>query len=230
MLGYYKAGEKLAALVICEERNQDILFFPICFNYRHYVELTLKHLIKSAEKYYFVLRELGPENVRSELNRSFLFPRKRRFRSFIPNTKTHARVLWKSNPKRNLRLTATHNLKILLQWLIDRLQLISNQKFDNNIRNIILELNKIDPKGQSFRYGLLTNDVFSMKYTKNYNLEEIYKNMKDVYSYLSGIDIFLTEETQDVMDDLYQIQEETRALENEALSESAKFDDYYYIS
>jgi len=77
MLGYYKAGKKLASLAIYERRNQDILFFPICFNYRHYVELTLKHLILSAEKYYFVLRGLEPENVKSELGRSFLFLQKK---------------------------------------------------------------------------------------------------------------------------------------------------------
>ena len=164
------------------------------------------------------MSELEPENVKSKLNRSFLNSK--------THTRKHARVLWKPNQKKKSKLTATHSLKVLLQWLIDRLRLISNEKFDKNIRNTILELSRMDPKGQSFRYGLLKNGVFSIEYQKNFSLEYIYKNMEEVFNYLSGIDIFLTEETQNALDNFYEIQEEMRELENEALSDLIDFDDY----
>jgi len=228
MEGYYRAGEKLAAFAINERRNMDVLFFPICFNYRHYVELTLKHLILAAEKYYFALNEIQSGSTGSKLNQSFLIPKKRKFWCFVPNSKIHARILWKSNPKKKIKLNSTHSLKVLLQWLIDRLKTISNQKFDNDIRNTILELGKMDPKGQSFRYGLLKNGVFSIESQRHFNLEVIYKNMEQVYYYLSGIDIFLTERTEQAMDYLSIIQEEIRELENDALPEIMDFSDYDY--
>lgn len=58
ILGYYFAAENLTLIAI-ESEKLDTLFFPICFNYRHYLELTMKHLIAGAEKYANVLAKLG---------------------------------------------------------------------------------------------------------------------------------------------------------------------------
>jgi hypothetical protein len=43
--GYRRAGQLLADYVCKECREQDLLVFPIVHNYRHHIELTLKHLV-----------------------------------------------------------------------------------------------------------------------------------------------------------------------------------------
>lgn len=58
ILGYYLAAESLTKVAI-ESENLDILFFPICFNYRHYIELSMKHLIASTELFTNVSARLG---------------------------------------------------------------------------------------------------------------------------------------------------------------------------
>ena len=139
---------------------------------------------------------------------------------------TNTRVRWKSDKTKKFRLTATHNLKTLLQMLIDRLRLISNEKFDNDIRNVILDLSEMDPKGQTFRYGLLKNGVFSIDNKINFDIIKIFKNMEEVYYYLSGIDIFLTENIDLAMEYLYQTQEESHSLESELQFDELDYYDY----
>jgi len=56
--GYYLAARELVKLALGNE-PQDALFYPICFNYRHYVELHLKELIHSLEKFYLKLKKCG---------------------------------------------------------------------------------------------------------------------------------------------------------------------------
>ena len=58
ILGYYSAAESLVQVSI-ETGKLDTLFFPICFNYRHFLELSLKHLIIGSEKFADVSAELG---------------------------------------------------------------------------------------------------------------------------------------------------------------------------
>jgi hypothetical protein len=65
ILGYYSAAENLAQIAI-ENRELDTLFFPICFNYRHYMELSLKHLILNFEQFAVVLEELGYKGKTTE--------------------------------------------------------------------------------------------------------------------------------------------------------------------
>lgn len=57
--GYRRAGKILAEHVCNECRDQDLLVFPIVHNYRHHVELTLKHLIGVGS--YLSDREITPE-------------------------------------------------------------------------------------------------------------------------------------------------------------------------
>lgn len=58
--GYYKAADILVNLALDSDinRDRDMLFFPILFNYRHYIELSLKDLIKKAEDAYDVLKQI----------------------------------------------------------------------------------------------------------------------------------------------------------------------------
>lgn len=45
--GYKTAGDLLVQYA-CTGREQDVLVYPICFNYRHYIELALKQIIRDA--------------------------------------------------------------------------------------------------------------------------------------------------------------------------------------
>ncbi len=56
--GYYMAADISvdSALDSHIERDRNMLFFPIVFNYRHYIELSLKNLIKKAEDAYDILK------------------------------------------------------------------------------------------------------------------------------------------------------------------------------
>lgn len=56
--GYYLAARELVESALGAE-PQDVLFYPICFNYRHYLELHLKGLIHSSEKFYLKLKKCG---------------------------------------------------------------------------------------------------------------------------------------------------------------------------
>lgn len=57
--GYRRAGQLLADYVCKECREQDLLVFPVVHNYRHHIELTLKHLVGLGS--YLVDRTLTPE-------------------------------------------------------------------------------------------------------------------------------------------------------------------------
>ena len=52
--GYYEAGKGLIDIAISEKysHKKDTLFYPICYNYRHYLELHLKSLIMDTEILY----------------------------------------------------------------------------------------------------------------------------------------------------------------------------------
>ena len=56
--GYYHAASILARAALGKE-PQDLLFYPICFNYRHCVELHLKAMVVEAEALHAVLDKLG---------------------------------------------------------------------------------------------------------------------------------------------------------------------------
>ncbi|WP_009630737.1 hypothetical protein [Synechocystis sp. PCC 7509] len=64
--GYYKAANILVNSALASDRNRDrdrdrdrdMLFFPVVFNYRHYIELSLKDLIDKVEDAYDVLKEI----------------------------------------------------------------------------------------------------------------------------------------------------------------------------
>lgn len=57
--GYRRAGRLLAEYVCNECKHQDLLVFPIVYNYRHHLELMLKHLIGVGS--YLSSREITPE-------------------------------------------------------------------------------------------------------------------------------------------------------------------------
>ncbi len=56
--GYYHAALVLARSALGNE-PQDLLFYPICYNYRHCVELHLKTMVLEAEALHAALEKLG---------------------------------------------------------------------------------------------------------------------------------------------------------------------------
>ena len=62
MEGYYEAANMLISSALDEgnsTRDLTFLFHPICFLYRHYIELSLKYLISKSELLYAILDEMG---------------------------------------------------------------------------------------------------------------------------------------------------------------------------
>jgi hypothetical protein len=160
ILGYYRAADVLVqATLEAGGHANDVLFYPICFNYRHYVELSLKHLIIYTERFYKILDEIG--DTRGQLDKSV--------RDELEG----------------------HSLERLFNLFIERLQLLTDEKFDDNIRIIIMQLHGMDPDGQNFRYVYRLNGKLAMPSQGWYDLEIVRRRMEDVCNYLSGIDIWL---------------------------------------
>jgi hypothetical protein len=58
IIGYWEAGDILVDMALALEHPQRTrLFFPICFNYRHFIELCIKQLIFESEKIYQILKK-----------------------------------------------------------------------------------------------------------------------------------------------------------------------------
>jgi hypothetical protein len=55
---YFEAATILANTAL-NNGPKDLLFYPVLFNYRHYLELHLKSLIVGAEELYLVMDDLG---------------------------------------------------------------------------------------------------------------------------------------------------------------------------
>jgi len=63
IIGYWGAGDILVDIAIkLNSPKRDRLFFPICYNYRQFVELCLKQLILEAEEIYFILENNNMQN------------------------------------------------------------------------------------------------------------------------------------------------------------------------
>lgn len=60
--GYYKAADILSSSAINDSQrlsDLSLLFHPVCYSYRHFIELNLKYLIVKSEKLYSILEKLG---------------------------------------------------------------------------------------------------------------------------------------------------------------------------
>ncbi len=182
--GYYQAAEILARSAL-QEGKQDTLFFPACFNYRHYVELSLKHLIVTAERFYAVLDELG---------------------SAYGRLGSSAEAL----------IINEHSLERLLRLLLERLGLVNDERFDDNVRISLIQLHNMDPDGQTFRYSYRTDGKLSLPDQGRYDLENIRTCIENVYNYLSGIDMWLHYNTDLALELLYELQQRARQLDTDS--------------
>ena len=158
---YYEAAETLVQAALQDNKPADLLFCPIVYLYRHFVELMLKDLIRQAQGYCKLLESLGIAH---------------------------------GQPKKNVlpELTETHSLKRLLDWLIERLEVVGDKEtFDDGVRVTIEQLHSFDPEGVTFRYGYTTKGKLTLPKQQQYDIEIIRSRMKEVNDYLCGIEAWL---------------------------------------
>lgn len=177
--GYYRAAEVLVTSALGDSRRSSdftFLFHPICYNYRHYIELSLKNLIIKSEKLYYILEKL--DSVQGKITESVI-------------------------PK----LTETHRVKTLLDWLNERTKFVSGRGLDKKIKNLITQFDDIDPDGQNFRYPLRTDGNPSLPEQFGTDLEILREHMEEVHTHLSGIGDWLDDGIRDASELLNELQQ-----------------------
>ncbi len=121
--GYLDAADILVREAL-NEGPLDLLFYPICFLYRHAAEVILKELIRDTERLLRVLDELG-----------------------------EGRGVPVDGDELEKDLTKSHRLTPLLERLTDRLSLVSDDQLPPDVPLAIRDLDAMDPTGQGFRYA-----------------------------------------------------------------------------
>lgn len=158
--GYYEAAKILVDTAL-NGNSKDILFYPICFNYRHYLELHLKSLVELTEELYLKMELLG--YAKNNLDKT----------AENGLDKVHSiEVLFKYFEKR-LKLVA-----------------INGEVFDPNIRKYIMQFHNIDSDGQKFRYHI-TKQQSSFPNPQEYDLKNISTLMEEIKRLLYGVDGWL---------------------------------------
>ncbi len=171
-IGYKKAGDILVDNAI-RYRCQDSLFFPICFNYRHFIELFLKGLILNTGCLIRYRADCGESIV-------------------IDHTKTTEDILSK--------LEKTHSIRHLAELLRSSLQKVSDEQFNEEIWNYLIEFHGIDPTSQAFRYFINKRHKLFFPNQERYDLENIKSKVTKIEQYFSGIDAWLSHEIEVVRD------------------------------
>ncbi len=161
--GYYEAGKSLIEIAIGEKYSskKDTLFYPICYNYRHYLELHLKSLIIDCEILYDKMDKLG----------------------YLENGTLTESV--------SDTLDNTHNLYNLLEIFLERLTLVSSEVFPLHIKKYIKQMYDMDSSGQRFRYYIGTDKRLSFPDEEQFDLGNILKTMNEVHDLLWGVDGWL---------------------------------------
>ena len=162
--GYYDAGKKLVeeALKLEKEGKSHNYFYPICYSYRHYIELHLKTIIEDLELLYENTKKIG----------------------YLKNG-----ILEDEN-KVSGKLHETHNLNELLIYAQTRIIFaqINDEEFPKEIAKYIRQFHEKDKTGQSFRYSKTTSGKNSFDSTPYYKLEELSNVMEKINKMLWAID------------------------------------------
>jgi hypothetical protein len=193
--GYYEAGKELVNISIGEQvgtYKKDTLFYPICYSYRHYIELHLKSLIIDTEILYDKMYNLG----------------------YLKNG-----ILSK---KISDELDNTHNLNELFELFYERLNLVSDEKFPNDIKKYIKQMYDMDKNGQKFRYNTGTNKQINFSEQEQFDLKNISAIMEEIHNLLWGVDGWL-EHYIEMSNDIIHDYEADMRLEMEQ-----EMRDYYY--
>ena len=162
--GYYDAGRKLVeeALKLEKDGKSHNYFYPICYSYRHYIELHLKTIIEDLELLYEKSKILG----------------------YLKNG-----VLLDEN-KVSEKLHETHDLNELLSYAEERIiyAQVNDEEFPKDIVKFIRQFHEKDKTGQSFRYSKTIGGKNSFVSTPYYKLEELKKVMEKINGMLWAID------------------------------------------
>ena len=180
--GYYDAGKKLVeeALKLEKDRKSHNYFYPICYSYRHYLELHLKTIIEDLELLYEKSKELG----------------------YLKNG-----ILLDEN-KVSEKLHETHNLNELLSYAEQRIiyTQVNDEEFPKDTAKFIRQFHEKDKTGQSFRYSKTTSGKNSFDSTPYYELEELKNVMEKINTMLWAMDShteYYINMANDMLDDLY---------------------------
>jgi hypothetical protein len=193
--GYYEAGKELVTIAINESSGtykKDTLFYPICYNYRHYLELHLKSLIIDTELLYDKMDTLG----------------------YLENATLAQKI--------SDDLDNTHNLNSLFELFMERLTLVSNETFPNEIKKYIKQMHDMDTNGQRFRYYTGTDKKLSFQNKEEFDLKNISKIMEEVHDLLWGVDGWLGQYIQMSNDIIHDYEAEMR------LEMEQEIRNYYY--
>lgn len=160
--GYYQAGNHLieTSIKMTNTIDKDSLIYPICFNYRHYIELHLKSLIEKSEILYDKMEQLG----------------------YLQNGELPEKI--------SHSLDNTHSLYELLASLKNILFFIaiSNEEFPKDIEKYIQQMHDTDKNGQKYRYHKNKSGKLHFPSEESYNIENMSKIMEEVNSMLWAID------------------------------------------
>jgi hypothetical protein len=180
--GYYEAGTSLIEIAINERYSakKDTLFYPTCFNYRHYLELHLKSLILDTEILYDKMDTLG----------------------YLENGILSNKI--------SDNIDNTHNLDTLFELFIERLLLVSNEIFPPVIKKYIKQMYNMDTNGQKFRYYTGKNNKLSFPKEEQFDIANISKIMEEVHDLLWGVDGWLDHYIQMSNNILYDYEQEMR--------------------
>jgi hypothetical protein len=176
----FSESAKLLGEKAIETGLLDFYFYPMCFLFRHAFELTLKSLVLDAERLLAVLNQLGETNVPTDLARLAADLR--------------------SNKK-------AHSLKWLLQQLEPRLSQIPGcEAIPPRIRDAVIELDSIDPSGETFRYSLARSGKKHFPDVSHIDVQRVKEELSEAHSLLLyGLGTWLFETrtaAAEMMDDL----------------------------
>ena len=181
--GYYEAGNELVDIAISEQvgtHKKDTLFYPICYSYRHYLELHLKSLIIDTEILYDKMDQL----------------------EYLKNG-TLSEII-------SDNLDTTHNINKLFELFYERLNLVSDEKFSDDIKRYIKQMNDMDKNGQKFRYFTDKNNNINFSKQEQFDLKNISDIMKKVNNLLLGVDGWLDHYIEMSNDIIYEYEANMR--------------------
>jgi hypothetical protein len=168
---YQSAANALVELALAE-RLQDLYFLPICYLYRHAIELSLKDLIDQTDRLICLLVKCG--SIEREA-----------CRKIAPVEK---------------KLSRTHDLKVLLEELIERFGLIQGEPFSSDVRAAVEEINAFDSSGQKFRYPKLKQGELSFRDQQHYDLRHLRDAMSGVLRYFDGMGAWIDQQQMNAVD------------------------------
>jgi hypothetical protein len=158
---FLRAADSLAAEALESPGLRGVFAAPILFLVRHSIELELKCLIAEAEELYFQILEPWGWT----------------------KAPLHTHVVDK--------LTKTHSLSRLVDWLRERIDAVLGQGLDPNLVSVVTELDQIDPKGEAFRYTRTRDGSPSLESELQFDLSRLRENLRALRKMFINLEVGL---------------------------------------